>query len=67
MSIGVAIGLYFPSSVQEGVGTLGCHNTVHHNGEIAACGVFHADGQVKAACGEAVELILDRPCADCNI
>ena len=63
----VALALDLPAGVNEGVRVLSRRDGVHHNGEIAACGVFHADGQVKAACGEAVELILDRPCADRNI
>ena len=46
---------------------LGCGDGVHHDGEVAARGVFHADRQVKAAGREPVQLILYRSCADGDI
>lgn len=64
MGIGVAVSLYFPASVQEGVGTLGCHDTVHHDGEVAAGGIFHTYRDTDAAGCQTMLLVFYRAGAD---
>lgn len=67
MGVGITVGLYFPASVQKGVGTLGCHDAVHHDGEVAAGGVFHTDRDPDTAGCQAVLLVLYRACADSRV
>ena len=56
-----------PAAINEGMRMVSSGDGVHHNGQIAACGVFESYGNVKTACGEPMLLVFDASCADCNI
>ena len=56
----VALALHLPVAVDEGVRGLRRLQRVHHHREIAARGVLHAHGDVDAARGQPVLLVLDR-------
>ena len=63
----VALCLYFPAAVDELMTVLCCVYGVQHDGECAAGRILHADRYVDAAGNEAVLLVLNGTCADCNI
>ena len=56
----VALALHLPVAVDEGMRGLRRLQRVHHHREIAARGVLHAHGDVDAARGQPVLLVLDR-------
>ena len=58
---GVAGGGHVPAPVEEGVPRLGRLDGVEHHGQVAAGGVLHAHGDVHAAGGEPVLLVLHGP------
>ena len=61
MGKGIAGGIHLPAPVDEGVGVLGGHDGIEHDGNVPAGGVFHAYGNVNAAGGQTVLLIFDTP------
>ena len=63
----ISRAVHFPPRIHERVRMLRRAYRIHHNGQIAACRVFHADGNIEPACREPVELVFDRPCADRNV
>ena len=64
---GIALACDLPSAVIEGMGALCGGYGIDHDRKIAACGVFHADRQIKSARGKAMLLILDRSCPYRNV
>ena len=60
VSQGVARGLHLPAAEDEGVRLLGRGQGVHHDRQIASCGVLHAYGAGHAAGYQAVLLIFHR-------
>ena len=58
MGIGIALGVDLPAPVYEGVLILGSGDGVHHHRQVSGGGVLHAHGDLNAAGGEAVLLIL---------
>ena len=67
MGKGIALALNFPAAIYKIMGNLGGGYGVHHNGKVAAGGVFHADRNIDSAGGKAVVLVLNGTCAHCNI
>ena len=63
----IACGVDLPAPVDEGMGMLRRIYGIEHHGEIAAGRVFHTCGDVKAADGKAVLLILHGARADSHI
>ena len=63
----VAFALNFPAAVNKVMGNLGGGYGVHHNGKVAAGGVFHSDRNVDSAGGEAVVLVFNRTRTHRNI
>ena len=63
----VSACLYFPGTVNKGVGALCGDDGVNHNGKVTAGRVFHAGRNVDAGNGQAVLLIFYGTCADSNV
>ena len=61
MGKGIAGGIHLPAPVDEGVGVLGGHDGIEHDGNIPAGGIFHAHRDVNAAGGQSVFLVFDTP------
>ena len=67
MRKGISCGLHLIAAVDKMVRVLGGVDGIEHHGKIAAGGIFHAGGHVKAADGQTVMLILHRAGADGHI
>jgi ADP-ribosylglycohydrolase len=65
--IGVTRAFNLPAAVDELVSVLTCRYGVHHNGNIAACGVLHTNGNVKTAGCKSVVLVFNTARAYCNV
>ena len=64
---GVALAAHLPLGEEERVPVLGGLDGVHHDRQVAARGVLHADGDVEPAGDETVLLILDGTRADSDV
>ena len=58
MGVGVSFASNLPSAVAERVGLTGGVNGVQHDGNAAACRIFHPNGNVQAAGRQTVLLVL---------
>ena len=63
----VSACLYFPGTVNKGVGALCGDDGVNHNRKITACRVFHAGRNIDAGNSQTVLLVFYGTCADCNV
>ncbi len=64
---GVAVSLDLPSTVHEGVASLGGDAGIEHDAVRAAGGVLHAAGDIDAADGQAVLLVLYGAGTHCHV
>ena len=65
--IRIAVGLHLPAAIDEGMTVLRRGDGVHHDRQIAAGGVLHADGDIQPRGHQTVLLVLDRSGADRDI
>ena len=57
----------FPSSVDESMASLSCHNRVQHNAVISTGRVLHSCRNVHTADSQTVLLVLNRTCTNCYV
>ena len=63
----VALGLDFPSAIQELLRALCSHDGIHHDRDISAGGILQSRRYSDAACHDTVLLVLHGPCTDGDI
>ena len=64
---GIARGIDFPASVEEGMGALGRKNGIHHDGQVSGRGILHAHRDPDPAGYQSVLLVLHRSGSDGHI
>ena len=58
MRVGISVGMSLPAAIDEIVLMLRRHNTVHHDSQVSAGGILHADRALDGTGGQSVLLVL---------
>ena len=63
----IALACAFPAAIDKRMAVLSCGDAIQHNGEVAAGGVFHANGDIQRAGCQAMVLVFHRTRAHGNV